>query len=239
MPGWRRNKGGAPAASPAVQPPARSRDDWRTLPPLPTVLRSPVTTLATSAFSDNLSTWRNPSFLSPLSHRIDPDGPAGLISGMATAPASPESLTYYHDRPLSPPADGRAASLQRSVASWSPPPATRSWLVTAPDVELDPVTPPVVSARSGEAGSPTEAEADDGQRGHRHREEPGTGSADPTRRPAGYFPASGTAPPGRSQDYQRHGTAAGAADVAETAAGPRRAAERPTRRLPGSSRNGC
>ena len=76
---------GAPAAAPAVPPRPGPRDDWRTLPPPPTVLRSPVTTVATGAFSDSLSTWRDPSFLAPLGHQIDPGGPAGLITGLASA----------------------------------------------------------------------------------------------------------------------------------------------------------
>jgi hypothetical protein len=136
--GWRRNhRSGAPAPAPAVQPPVRPRDEWRTLPPLPTVLRSPVTTAAVDAFSANLGTWRNPSFLSPLGHHVDPDGPAGLITSLVSASPSPEPVTYYRDRPL-PPAGGVPASLQRSVASWPPAPPTRSWLMTAPEVDLGP-----------------------------------------------------------------------------------------------------
>ena len=150
MPGWRRNhRSGAPAPAPAVPPPAPPRDDWRTLPPLPTVLRSPVTTVAVDAFSGSLSTWRNPSFLSRLGHRIDPDGPAGLITSLASASPSPEPVTYHRDRPL-PPADGVPASLQRSVASWPPAPATRSWLMTAADVDLGPVPLHAVSIGTAE-----------------------------------------------------------------------------------------
>ena len=152
--GWRRKPGSAPAAGPAVPPETRSLDDWRTLPPPPTVLRSPVTTVATSAFSAGLSAWRNPSFLSSLGHRIDGDGPAGLIAGLARPATSPGPLTYHHDRPLSP-AGGRGASLQRSVAFWSPPPAAPSRLVAAPEVDLGPVPVPVVSADPAETRTET------------------------------------------------------------------------------------
>ena len=152
--GWRRKPGSAPAAGPAVPPETHSLDDWRTLPPPPTVLRSPVTTVATSAFSAGLSAWRNPSFLSSLGHRIDGDGPAGLIAGLARPATSPGPLTYHHDRPLSP-AGGRGASLQRSVAFWSPPPAAPSRLVAAPEVDLGPVPVPVVSADPAETRTET------------------------------------------------------------------------------------
>jgi hypothetical protein len=152
--GWRRKPGSAPAAGPAVPPETRFLDDWRTLPPPPTVLRSPVTTVATSAFSAGLSAWRNPSFLSSLGHRIDGDGPAGLIAGLARPATSPGPLTYHHDRLLSP-AGGRGASLQRSVAFWSPPPAAPSRLVAAPEVDLGPVPVPVVSADPAETRTET------------------------------------------------------------------------------------
>ena len=142
MPGWRRNqRSGTPAAALAGPPPARPRDDWRALPPLPTVLRSPITTVAVGAFSEGLSTWRDPSFLAPLSHQIDPGGPSGLIAGLASTPASPEPTTYYHDHPL--PLAGRRppASLQRSAAHSGP-----SALTTAPDVDLGSLSRPAIPA---------------------------------------------------------------------------------------------
>jgi hypothetical protein len=139
VPGWRRNRGGLQAADPAVLSPDRPREDWHTLPPLPTVLRTPTMTVAVGAFNDSLSTWHNPSFLSPLGHQIDRDGPAGLITGIAGASASPEPSTDHHDqRPAV--AEGVPAPLQRSVTSWRPPMPARSSLMTAPDVDLGPVS---------------------------------------------------------------------------------------------------
>ena len=191
MPGWRRNRrSGAPAASPAVSPP-RPQDAWRALPPSPTVLRSPVTTFATDAFSDNLSTWHDPSFLLPLGHQVDPGGPAGLITGLASAPANPEPLTYYHDRPL-PLAAGRApAQLQRSISSWSPSPSARSVLITAPEPDLSPVSLPVVST------GPAMAEMPSPEPGH--HDEPGARAARcPRRTKRRPRCARGRTSPGRS-----------------------------------------
>ena len=81
---WPGNAGAVPAGGPTAQAPAHPRDDWRTLPPLPSVVQPSVTTLATHAFSDSLSTWQNPSFLAPLGHHIDRNGPAGIVTGIAT-----------------------------------------------------------------------------------------------------------------------------------------------------------
>ena len=145
MLGRRRNAGSAPAPEPAAPALVRSRDEWRTVPPLPAIVQPFVTTLAAQAFSGSLSTWRNPSFLAPLGHHIDRDGPAGLITGVAAEPASPRPQIYHRDWPV-PPAVGRSPLLQRAAASQSVPPTTRSRLVSATDVEPDPILPPVVSA---------------------------------------------------------------------------------------------
>lgn len=188
MPGWPRNRRNGKPAGPAVSPPARPRDDWRTLPPLPTVLRSPVTTVAAGAFSDSLSTWHDPSFLAPLSHHVDPDGPAGLVTGLARAPESPEPLTYHRDRPL-PVAGGSPASLQRSVASWQPPSLARSPLMTASDPDLIPVPVHPVSAEPGTASTDLAAAAD-------RRPEPSDTQAEPPASPAapGEDPVTPTIP---------------------------------------------
>jgi hypothetical protein len=108
-------------------------------------MQPPVGTAATDRFSDSLRTWQNPSFLAPLGHHIDRDGPAGLITSIATVQPSPQAETYHPDRPL-PPANGADAQVQRSVTSWPVPPAARSWLVSAPKVDHDPVPLAAVSA---------------------------------------------------------------------------------------------
>src|SRR5690349_17599316 len=101
-------------------------------------MQPPVGTVATDRFSDNLSTWQNPSFLAPLGHHINGDGPSGLITGIATVQPSLRPQSYHPDRPL-PPADGADAQIQRSVTSWPVPPTAHSWLVSAPEVDHDPV----------------------------------------------------------------------------------------------------
>ena len=98
------------------------------LPPPPTVLRSAVSTVDVGTFRDHLSSWRDPSFLAPLSHQIDPGGPAGLIIGLA----SPEPRSYYHDHPL-PLAVRRPAPVQRSAIARS-----SSALTSAPGMDRAP-----------------------------------------------------------------------------------------------------
>ena len=137
MPGWRRNqRTGTPAAALAVPSPARPRDDWRTLPPPPTVLRSAATTVDAGAFRDRLSSWRDPSFLAPLRHQIDPGGPVGLVTGLAC----PQPQTYYRGRPL-PLATRPPAPVQRSAVPRNP-----SALTAALDVDLAPVSLPAIPA---------------------------------------------------------------------------------------------
>ena len=76
-------------------------------------------------------------------------------SPASSAPAtSPGPLTYHPDRPLSQ-AGGHGASLQRSVAFRSPPPAPRSRLVAAPEVDLGSVPVPAVSADPAETKTET------------------------------------------------------------------------------------
>ena len=68
MLGRRRNTGRAPAADPAGQAPARPRDDWRALPPLPTITqRSALTTAAPrpSATSSTLAQPQLPGSAQP------------------------------------------------------------------------------------------------------------------------------------------------------------------------------
>jgi len=97
-------------------------------------MRSAVTTVDIGAFRDHLSSWRDPSFLSPLSHQIDPAGPAGLVTGLA----SPQPQTYYRDRPL-PLATRPPVPVQRSAVPRNP-----STLTVAPDMDLAPVARPAI-----------------------------------------------------------------------------------------------
>lgn len=192
MPRWWRNARRVPAAGPAAQTPARPRDDWRTLPPLSPVTPPPAATVATDSFSDSLSTWQDPRFLAPLGHHIDRDGPAGLVTGLAAAAASPQPQTYQPDVPL-PPDDGGDAQVQRSVTSWPGPPPTRSWLVSAPEVEHDPV--PLLAVPAGAADTGHEPASTQTTSARDQEAGPPAASADPGGTPAA-TPAEPIASPG-------------------------------------------
>lgn len=125
------------------------------MPPPPTVLRTLVPTVAIDAFSASLSTRRDPSFLSELSHHVDQHGPTGLITGDATAATSPQPLTHQPDKSI-PVADGVQA-VQRSVGSWRRMWPTRSLLMTAPPIDPVPISLPVISADAAERRASTDA----------------------------------------------------------------------------------
>src|SRR5918998_3883410 len=86
-----RPSGPAPAASqPPATVPVRPREDWQELPAVQRTLQplSPVAPL--NAFTSSLAAHQNPSFLAPLGHRVDPDGPGGLVCGLAAVrPGNP------------------------------------------------------------------------------------------------------------------------------------------------------
>src|SRR5215813_13751043 len=220
VPRWWRNKGRASATGPAPQAPALPRDDWRTLPPLPSVMQRSVVTVATDRFSDSLSTWHNPSFLAPLGHRVDRDGPAGLITGIATVQPSPQPQAYHPDHPL-PSADGADAQVQRSVAAWPVRSAARSWLVSAPEVDHDPV--PLAAVPAGVAAAGEERASTENASARDQEPEPPIAPADPPAAladpPAAEAdpPAGSTAPP--LNPAAGAGEAAGGADEAAGGAG--------------------
>ena len=82
-----------------------------------------------------------------------PTGLPGWSPGSARVSASPEPLTYHHDRPLPVTGGGRTVPLQRTVTSWPPPSPARSPLMTAPDVDLAPVPLQAVPAEPGTIGT--------------------------------------------------------------------------------------
>lgn len=142
MAGWRRSDWKA-AAEPVVLGLGSSHEDWRTLPPPPTVLRTLVPTVAVDGFSGSLSTRRDPSFLSELSHHVDHRGPAGLITGIATVVTNPQPLTYQPDESV--PLAGHAETVQRSGTSWQLPRPPLASLTTAPPVDPVPIWLPGIS----------------------------------------------------------------------------------------------
>jgi len=171
-------------------------------------MQPPVTTVATDRFSDSLSSWHNPSFLAPLGHHVDRDGPAGLITGIATVQPSPQPQAYHPDHPL-PSADGADAPVQRSVTAWPVPPAARSWLVSAPEVHHDPV--PLAAVPAGLAAAGEERASTENASARDQEPEPPIAPADPPAAEADP-PAGSTAPP--LNPAGGAGEAAGGADEA-------------------------
>ena len=70
----------APAAGPAA---------WSRLPPLQRSVADCTAIAPPAAFRSSLTTHQNPSFLAPLAHLVDPDGPAGVVGGLASSVGGP------------------------------------------------------------------------------------------------------------------------------------------------------
>src|SRR6478752_2718133 len=69
-----------------VAGPAAARNDWAYLPPVQRSLDEHGPSVAPpDAFRAGLTTHRNPSLLAPLGHLVDPDGPSGVVGGLADA----------------------------------------------------------------------------------------------------------------------------------------------------------
>ncbi len=82
----------APAVTGSTSPAPVQRAAWQDLPPIrPTVTATrPVAPLDT--FTASLATSHNPSFLAPLGHVVDPDGPSGHVDGLAR-PVVPQTVS--------------------------------------------------------------------------------------------------------------------------------------------------
>jgi len=90
---WRR--GGSEPAAPRADPVAKQqvsapvqRAAWRDVPPLQPVLTATRPVAPLDTFTGSLATARNPSFLAPLGHIVDPAGPSGQVDGLAS-PVTP------------------------------------------------------------------------------------------------------------------------------------------------------
>ena len=81
-----------PAVTGSTSPAPVQRAAWQDLPPIrPTVTATrPVAPLDT--FTASLATSHNPSFLAPLGHVVDPDGPSGHVDGLAR-PVVPQTVS--------------------------------------------------------------------------------------------------------------------------------------------------
>ena len=72
----------------------------------------------------SLATHQNPSFLGALGHHVDPDGPGGLVTGLAV-PRTGRPVPYAGTAELAvPPREKPRPAVQRRVASWSTPTET-------------------------------------------------------------------------------------------------------------------
>jgi hypothetical protein len=110
----------APAANqPPAAAPVRPLGDWQELPAVQRTLQplSPVAPL--DAFTTSLAAHQNPSFLGPLGHRVDPDGPGGLVSGLTSVrPAN--HAPYAASTALAVPTSSKPRpAVQRRAITWS------------------------------------------------------------------------------------------------------------------------
>ncbi|HET9650151.1 MAG TPA: hypothetical protein VFP34_18240, partial [Microlunatus sp.] len=111
----------APAPAPAG--PDHGPQEWRSLPPVQRSLADAAPSVAPpDSFRDSLVTHHNPSFLAPLGHLVDPEGPSGVVGGLASSgrPITYDSgveLRVPDHAPAKPPAP---ATVQRSAATLQP-----------------------------------------------------------------------------------------------------------------------
>ncbi|HEY5978607.1 MAG TPA: hypothetical protein VIT41_03140 [Microlunatus sp.] len=114
--------GSADPPSPAFQAaPAGVPAAWTHVPPLQRSVSDTTAVAPPAAFRASLTTHQNPSFLAPLGHLVDPDGPGGLVGGLASSVGGPipyEGVDELRvpERPT--PAPGPA--VQRRIATLRP-----------------------------------------------------------------------------------------------------------------------
>ncbi|MEV4898994.1 hypothetical protein AB0K48_57695, partial [Nonomuraea sp. NPDC055795] len=58
--------------------------DWQTLPPIALSIPPHPVLLDPARFAATLASWRNPSFLTYLTHEQTPEAPSGLVHNLAT-----------------------------------------------------------------------------------------------------------------------------------------------------------
>lgn len=152
----------APAkAAPQMEIPPTPRPDpaWPDLPSVQRALREPLApVVALDAFTDNLTTWRNPSFLGTLGHQVDPSR-GGLVDGLADVrPGNPQPYGSPADmsvRPAAGPATTRPAVQRLSgsflSAALDVVPLERRTLLAEPSEPAEPAEP-AASADATDAG---------------------------------------------------------------------------------------
>jgi hypothetical protein len=128
---------------------------WASLPSLQRAGAPMSTTVAVQAFRDGLASWRRPHpFLAPLGHTVSPEGPSGLVSGIAApvpdaTPAATEGTVATWSRPVvtgGPPVVVSRSPEPAATDAPAPPPL----LTSAPAVHMP-------SVRLPDAGNETRA----------------------------------------------------------------------------------
>ena len=107
-------------AAPAPAPPDRApvqRAEWLDVPPLRPVVTAISPVAPSDAFARTLAAWQNPSFLQPLGHAVDPEGPAGHVDGLAV-PAAPRTVSGGADLPVATRVAAGTATVQRAAGPW-------------------------------------------------------------------------------------------------------------------------
>ena len=152
--------GPQPIAS-GTPPEARPEEAWRDLPPVQRTLAVPLTPVAPlDAFTGSLATFRDPSFLAPLSHQVDPRA-GGVVEGLADlAPGPPQHRSGGSDlavlgAPATPPRVQRRAASE-PAADYAPvdyAPTDDAPVDDAPTDDVPVSPPPSASATEVASGS--------------------------------------------------------------------------------------
>ncbi len=110
-----------PSAEPFRAAPTGAPAAWTRLPALQRSVADTTAVAPPAAFRSSLTTHQNPSFLAPLGHLVDPDGPGGVVGGLASSVGGP--IPYQGmdelrvpDRPETRP----APAVQRRIATLRP-----------------------------------------------------------------------------------------------------------------------
>ncbi|MET0864802.1 MAG: hypothetical protein ABWZ98_10745, partial [Nakamurella sp.] len=109
------------------------------MPPLKPVLTSTPPVAPLDSFTSSLATARNPSFLAPLSHVVDPAGPSGQVDGLAS-PVVPSTTATGPDLVV---ASAPSPQVVQRIR------APRMWLSAA-----EPIVAPAVQRVSAAADMP-------------------------------------------------------------------------------------
>ena len=91
-----------PEPAPAPAPAPVQRAAWQDLPPLQRTMTPTPPIAPLDTFTSSLATAHDPSFLAPLGHLIDPDGPSGHVDGLAR-PELPQTISTGPDLTVAPP----------------------------------------------------------------------------------------------------------------------------------------